>query len=91
MALLLIHAQLAVHNILFLGMQMMINAIGWIVAVKTSIVQSLLVVQVKQLFLPLMVFQVYSDFDNKYAISVLLMTDNIQAKGSPSASLLKCI
>lgn len=70
---------------------MMINAIGWIVAVKTSIVQSLLVVQVKQLFLPLMVFQVYSDFDNKYAISVLLMTDNIQAKGSPSASLLKCI
>ena len=24
-------------------------------------------------------------------ISVLLMTDNIQAKGSPSASLLKCI
>lgn len=88
----LTHAQLAVQNILLSGIQRMINAIGWIVAVRTLILQSLLVELILQKLLRVVrLLHHYSDFGKKYAISVLLMTDNIQAKGSPSASLLKYI
>ena len=70
----------------------MINAIGWMVTVRTLILQSLLVMlKMQKLLRVVRLLNHYSDFDKKYAISVLLMTDNIQAKGSPSASLLKYI